>query len=60
MAAKKAGDALTFTIFRENALREVRVTVARAPVPEYRLEKVADPAPLQKSIYESWLGGKWE
>jgi predicted metalloprotease with PDZ domain len=60
VAAAKKGGRITLTIFRENALREVKLTVALTPVPEYRLEKVKEPTPAQKALYEGWLSTKWE
>jgi predicted metalloprotease with PDZ domain len=60
VAAKKKGDALTLTLFRDNVLREVRVDIGNAPVPEYSIEKVKEPTPAQKALYEGWLSTKWE
>ena len=60
VAAKKKGETMTFTAFRDNALREFKVVVGDAPVPEYALEKIADPTPAQKEVYEQWLLTSWE
>jgi predicted metalloprotease with PDZ domain len=60
VAAKKKGDAVTLTVFRDNALREFRVEIATPPVPDYRLEKVKEPTPAQTAVFESWLSTEWE
>lgn len=55
----KAGDKLTFTVFRDDKLREFEVTLKNHPVPAYRLGKVKNPSDEQKAIYETWLRTKW-
>lgn len=56
----KAGDKMKLTFFREDALRELEVTLRLQDIPSYKVIKTAHPTPLQKSIYESWLKTKWE
>jgi predicted metalloprotease with PDZ domain len=60
VAAKKKGDTVTLAVFRDNVLREVRVAIANAPVPDYHVEKVKEPTPAQKALYEGWLSTKWD
>ncbi len=60
LAAKKKGETLTLTGFRDNALREFKVVVVHEPVPEYALERTADPTPAQKTVYEQWLSTTWD
>lgn len=60
VAARKKGDAMTLAVFRDNLLREMKLTIGVPPVPEYAIERVADPSPVQKRIYDQWLGTKWE
>lgn len=59
IAEFKAGDVVKLSVFREDNLREVQVTLALPEVPPYSVVKVDQPTPLQKSIYESWLGTTW-
>ena len=59
VAEFKAGDIVKLTVFREENLREVQVTLRLPDVPSYSVVKVDQPTPLQKSIYESWLGTTW-
>jgi len=56
----KAGDKVKVTFFRNDAIRELEVTLRLQDVPSYKVIKTANPTPLQKSIYESWLKTKWE
>ncbi|MCX6132290.1 MAG: PDZ domain-containing protein [Ignavibacteriales bacterium] len=60
VAEFKPGEKVKVTLFREDALREFDVTLRLQDVPPYKVVKTANPTPLQKSIYESWLKTKWE
>jgi predicted metalloprotease with PDZ domain len=60
IAEFKAGDMVSVTFFRDDALRELEVTLRLQDVPSYKAVKTANATPLQKSIYESWLKTKWE
>ena len=60
IAEFKAGDKVKVTFFRDDVLRELEVTLRLQDVPSYKVVKTANPTPLQKSIYESWLKTKWE
>ncbi len=60
VSAKKKGDKLKFTLFRDNMLKEFTVKVVDPPVPEYELKKAQEPTALQKMVYEAWLSAKWE
>jgi len=51
----KAGDKVKLTVIRRDRLREVEITLRLQEVPSYKVTKVENPTPLQKSIYESWL-----
>jgi len=59
IAERKSGDKVTLTVFHNDHLKEVRVTLGASPVPAYKLTKIPAPTPLQKSIYESWLKATW-
>jgi predicted metalloprotease with PDZ domain len=56
---RKPGDKVTLTVFHNDRLKEVRVTLASSPVPAYKLTKIPAPTSMQKSIYESWLKTGW-
>lgn len=56
----KAGEQITLTVFRNDRLREIPITLRLQDVPAYRVTKTKEPTELQKSIYEGWLGEKWE
>lgn len=54
----KPGDEVTLTIFRDDQLRQVEVTL-QPSLPEYQVTRVKEPNELQKKIYCSWLGEEW-
>jgi predicted metalloprotease with PDZ domain len=55
----KAGDVVKLTVFRDDALREIPVTLRLPDVPSYSVTKVDQPTSLQKAIYESLLKTTW-
>jgi predicted metalloprotease with PDZ domain len=54
------GDSLTLTIFRNNKLKDVKLLLKRKKYADYLINKTGNPSTLQKKIYESWLGVKWD
>jgi predicted metalloprotease with PDZ domain len=56
----KPGDKVKLTVLRRDRLREFEITLRLQDVPPYRVTKVEQPSPLQKSIFESWLKTTWE
>ena len=54
----KAGEKVTLTIFRDDRLQEVEMTL-QPSLPEYQVTRVKEPSELQKKIYNSWLGEEW-
>jgi len=60
VSAKSTGDTLTFSVFRDNLLRELSLTVRESPVPDYETTQMDDPSDLQKKTYEEWLKTSWE
>lgn len=60
LADCKPGDKVKLTVFRRDRLREFEITLRLQDVPSYRVTKVEQPTPLQKSIFESWLKTTWE
>lgn len=57
---KKAGDRAILTIIRNDKLRTIEVPLEDYPLPAYTVSKAEKPTPLQKQIYESWLGTPWD
>jgi predicted metalloprotease with PDZ domain len=60
IAEFKPGEKVKISLFREDTLREFEIVLRLQDVPPYRVVKSAQPTPLQKSIFESWLKTKWE
>jgi len=60
LADYKPGDKVKLTVLRRDRLREFEITLRLQDVPPYRVSKVEQPTPLQKSIFESWLKTTWE
>lgn len=54
------GDTLNLTVFRNEKLKNISVTLFEFGTPEYKIRKIEKPNDLQKTIYESWLKTKWE
>ncbi|MCI4317410.1 MAG: hypothetical protein L3J96_02635 [Thermoplasmata archaeon] len=54
------GTDLTVTLFRRGLLVEAKLTTGKAPPEKYAFTPVNDPTPLEKSIYEGWVGSPWE
>jgi predicted metalloprotease with PDZ domain len=59
LADLKAGDKVRLTFFRRDRLKDVDIPLRLQSVPAYSVSKTANPTPLQKSIYESWLRATW-
>ncbi len=59
IAEHQPGDIVTLTLFHNDRLKEVKVTIGESPVPAYKISKIDSPAPGQKAIYESWLKTSW-
>lgn len=59
ISASRSGDTIKLTITRYDKPKEVELILQAPKSPEYYVEKAANPTPLQKEIYESWLGQKW-
>ena len=60
LADYKPGDKVKLTVLRGDHLRELELTLRLQDVPSYKVTKVEQPTPLQKSILESWLKTTWE
>ena len=54
------GDKVKLMVFRRDRLRELEITLRLQDVPPYKVTKVEQPTPLQRSIFESWLKTTWE
>ncbi len=59
IAAFKAGDKVSVTVFRDDHLRTISVTLKTSPLQSYKVVRLEQPTDLQKRIYESWLGSAW-
>ncbi|MBZ0204202.1 MAG: PDZ domain-containing protein [Ignavibacteria bacterium] len=57
--ALNAGESITLMIFRNDKLREFKISLANKKMANYYLEKTANPSELQKGIYEKWVELKW-
>jgi predicted metalloprotease with PDZ domain len=55
IAEFKAGDSITLTVFRNDRLREFKVTVVNSLVPAYKIARTPNPTDHQQQIYQSWL-----
>lgn len=55
----RPGTRLTLGLSRRGEPREISVRTAQAPVERWTLERAEDPTPLQRAVYESWLGAAW-
>jgi predicted metalloprotease with PDZ domain len=56
----KVGTKIRVTVFRADRLREFEVTLQQEKVSYYHVQRIKHPTNLQRKIYESWLGTKWE
>jgi predicted metalloprotease with PDZ domain len=54
------GDRVRVSFFRSGFLREVEATVGRKENVTWALRRSEAATPLEKRIYESWLGSKWQ
>ena len=55
-----AGSNLELSVFRRGWLETISASTGVAPPESYRFTPVAQPTPLEKAIYESWLEATWE
>ena len=53
------GTTLVLGLERRGEPREVEVVTEPMPIERWTLERVADPTPEQRAVYESWLGQPW-
>ncbi len=60
VAEMKPGEKVTLTIFREDQLRNIEITLKLQDVPPYRVTRMKEVTDLQKRIYESWLHAEWD
>jgi len=56
----KPGDKVMLTVFHDDQLRSIPVTLGTAPRMSYTVSQVQNPTDLQKLTFESWLGMKWK
>jgi predicted metalloprotease with PDZ domain len=53
---KKAGNKVKVTLFRDNKLREMNVTLGKTPASGYSIIPVANPSAEQMRLYQNYLG----
>jgi predicted metalloprotease with PDZ domain len=56
LAEHAPGQTVTLTLFRQDELLHIPVTLATAPHDKLNLVRIAQPDALQEQIYQSWLG----
>lgn len=59
VSESKPGEKMSLTIFRDDRLRTVEITLGADPVPSYSVKRIKEPTETQKISYEKWLGKKW-
>lgn len=59
IASMSPGDSITLTVFRNDKLKEITITLENYGMPSYIITKTAAPTDLQKNIYEEWLQNNW-
>jgi predicted metalloprotease with PDZ domain len=58
VGAKKPGDTVRISVWRDGRLREFEATLRPNPYFNYSLKPMPNPTPEQQAIYKSWLGLK--
>ena len=56
LSEKKAGDKLKITLFRNDELRNVEITLGSRVAPLYHFSVVENPSDEQKALYKSYFG----
>ncbi|HYT48782.1 MAG TPA: PDZ domain-containing protein, partial [Pyrinomonadaceae bacterium] len=58
VAAKRPGDVVHVTVFRDDNLRTLDIKLGGSVEASYRIVQLPSANDQQKRIYESWLSGK--
>ncbi len=56
----KPGDLVKVSFFRHDTLRTIDFKADGRPDGKWVIRRIAAPTPQQRSMYESWLGQKWQ
>ncbi len=56
---KKAGDAITLTLFRFDVLKTMTLRLGSRPRPDYRLVPLRNASPSAKDLYKGWTNEKF-
>ncbi len=56
----EAGTKMDILVSRSGKLRTLPIVIGAKPRQDYRLSQISDPTPLQKQIFEAWLGAAWD
>lgn len=59
IASMNKGDEIFVTVFRNDKLKEIKLRLEYFGTAPLIIKKIDTPTDLQKSIYESWLGERW-
>ena len=59
IASMKEGDEVSITVFRNDKLKEITLKLEYFGLPSYTVKKVDKTTELQQTIYEDWLGERW-
>lgn len=55
----KSGDVLRISVFKQQQLQQVKLTLAEQPKGDVMLVSVANPSAAQQAFYKAWLGMDW-
>jgi predicted metalloprotease with PDZ domain len=56
LGEKRPGETLNLTLFRDDDLRVMPITLGKRVVPDYRILPVKQPTPEQTKQYNGWIG----
>ena len=56
---RKPGEVVTLTLFRRDQMMSIDVQLASKPAGKFKIDLMKNPTPLQRGVYESWMGQTW-
>jgi predicted metalloprotease with PDZ domain len=59
LAERQPASIVTITVARDGILREIDVILAEPPPTAYQVERIAEPSPAQRAVYEGWTHSAW-
>jgi predicted metalloprotease with PDZ domain len=54
------GEEVKLAVFHENVLKEINIKQSTGNTVDFHIEKIPNSTELQKSIFEKWLGVRWQ